>query len=809
MLTAVATLVLALGIGTNTAIFAVIDGALFRPPPGIYEAEALVDIRSVPVEAAATGFFNDQLTYAEFLALREDPSELFEVAALTASWSPDGAIALRTSEGLERVSAELVSSAYFGVLRTPVVLGSAFQPGDDRPGNPVLHVVLGHGFWNRRMGGSVDVIGRQLTLNGYPFTIIGVAAERFHGAGGAEEPFDVWLPANASSLLFPDQSAMLESTRRYEVIARLAPGVSEARVRAAVEATGARLPPADEPGPEDRRRLSVVPYIGLGATDATEIMTVVGGVGGLIGGIILLIACVNVSALLLGRSLERRREIAIRLALGAGRATIVRQLLTESVLLGLMAGAFGILLAIWALDALGARLFTFPIQLSARSGTLAASIALAACTGILFGMFPALHATRSAIFTALKDAVPGGDPRASGLRRWFAIAQLALSLPLLAGAGMLISGVIGSVRSDSTIPDPERLFAIWLDLRPARFDPAEADALLTEGRLRVATLPGVASASFARSDPLSGGITGWIQLPGDAAASSADALPFVHLNAVDTDYFATTGVPLVRGRAIDRTDVPGAMPVVVIDEDLARRLWPAEDPIGQTLTYVRGRDQQSLLTVVGVTRGRGAEWDGSAGTPVLHASRKQFPDTLYATLLVRTAGEPASVIPRVRETMNALDPRLVVSRISLMADRMRESRIELSHASAGASGIGLIALMLACIGVYAVVASGVAERKREIGIRMALGASRDNVVSLFVHGGLRLAFISIALGIPLSFGAVRVLGAGMFGVARVTAMHAGAMFAIALVLIAVAALSSWIPARHSVTLDPVDTLRAE
>jgi predicted lysophospholipase L1 biosynthesis ABC-type transport system permease subunit len=251
------------------------------------------------------------------------------------------------------------------------------------------------------------------------------------------------------------------------------------------------------------------------------------------------------------------------------------------------------------------------------------------------------------------------------------------------------------------------------------------------------------------------------------------------------------------------------MPAVVIDEDLARRLWPAEDPLGHTLTYIRGRDRQSLLTVVGVTRGRGTEWDGSAGIAVLHASRQQFPDTQFATLLVRTAGEPNSVIPRVRETMNTLDPRLVVSRISLMADRMREDRIELSHASAGASCVGLIALMLACIGVYAVVASGVAERKREIGIRLALGASRANVVSLFVQGGLRLAFISIALGVPLSFGAVRLLGAGMFGVARLTAVHAGAMLAIALLLIAVAALSSWIPARHSATLDPVDTLRAE
>jgi predicted permease len=534
----------------------------------------------------------------------------------------------------------------------------------------------------------------------------------------------------------------------------------------------------------------------------------VGGAGGLIGGIILLIACVNVSALLLGRSLARRREIAVRLALGAGRTTIVRQLLTESVLLGLMAGAFGILLAIWALDALGARLFTFPIQLSPRSGTLAASVVLAGCTGILFGTFPALHATRTAVFTALKDSVPGGDARATRLRRWFAIAQLALSLPLLAGAGMLTSGVVRSVRSDSTIADPDRLVAIGFDLRPGGLNAAEVDALLNEGRVRVATLPGVAGASFARSDPLSGGITGRIQRPGDAQ-SPIDARAFAHLNVVDTDYFATAGVSLVRGRAIDRTDVAGAMPAVVIDEDLARRLWPAEDAIGRTLTYVHGRDQPSMLTVVGVTRGRGVEWDGSTGIAVLHASRGQFPDTQFATLLVRTAGEPGSVIPRVRETMNALDPRLVVSRVSLMADRMREQRLELSHASAGASGIGLIALLLACIGVYAVVASGVVERKREIGIRMALGASRANVIRLFVHGGLRLAFMSIALGVPLAFGAVKILGASTFGVARVTAVHAAAMLVIALLLIAVATLSSWIPARRSASVDPIDTLRAE
>jgi predicted permease len=807
ILTAVATVVLALGIGTNAAVFAVIDGVLFRPPPGVEDAAALVEIRSVP--AGTSRLFNGRLTYAEFLALREDPSLAGEVAARTTSWSANRGLALRTSQGDESVSAELVTSAYFRVLRTPMALGAGFRPGDDRPGATALQVVLGHAFWMQRTGGSADAIGSRLTLNGYPFTIVGVAAEGFHGAAGQEDPFDVWLPVTASGLLFADDAERLEEGRRFAVIARLAPGASLARANAAAEAAGLRAPPAPGADPDERRRLSVSPYRGLGAADAGEIMAFVGGAGGLIGGIILLIACVNVSALLLGRSLARRREIAVRLALGATRARIVRQLLTESVTLGLVAGGLGILLATWALDALGAALFTFPVRLSPRFGTLAATVGVAAGTGIVFGTFPALHATRAAVFTVLKDAVAGTDPRTSRMRGWFAAAQLALSLPLLTAAGLLVSGVIRSVGADSVIREPDRLIAISLDLRSGGYDAARVDALLTEGRTRVAALPGVGRVAFARSDPVSGSFTGRIRLPAEAAATSFQPLEFALLNAVDPEYFETVGLTVSRGRAIDRTDVPGGTPTVVIGADAAQRLWPGRDPLGRTLTYVQGADRESQLTIVGVSPGTGLEWDGSDGSIVLYGSRRQFPDTLGTTLLVRTLGDAGPVIARVRTTLNALDPQLVVARTSVMADRLRESRAELTHATAGAAGVGLLALLLACIGVYAVVAFGVAERTREIGVRVALGASRAAVVQLFVRGGLRLAVLSLAIGLPLTFAVVRFLGAGMFGVARFTALHAAALLAIVLLLISVAALSSWIPARRSAAVDPVVALRVE
>jgi predicted permease len=809
LLTGVAALVLALGIGMNTAIFAVLDGVLFRPPPGIHAADRLIDVRSVPAVTPASRVFNDNLTYGEFLALRDDPLLSGDVMAWTGSWGSGRGVAMRTSQGDESVSAEFVTSAYFSVLRSPMSLGTAFQQGDDRFGDPVMRVVLGNGFWKQRMGGAEDVIGGQLTLNGYPFTIVGVAGERFHGAGGDEDPQDVWLHANASALLFPDQPGVLESGRRFRVVARLTPGVTRERAGAAAEAAGLRVPPAPGDEAEAPRRLSVAPFVGPGSDDAMEALVFVGGIGGLIGGIILLIACVNVGALLLGRSLARRREIAIRLSLGAGRGTIIRQLLTESVMLGLLAGALGILVATWALDAVGARLFTFPIQLSPRFATLTASVGLAAGTGILFGLVPALHATRTAVFSALKDGVAGNDPRTSRLRGWFATAQLALSLPLLAAAGLLLSGMVLSMRSDSVVRDPETLFAIWFDLRPAGYDAAQLDALLTEGRTRVEALPGVSGAAFARTDPLSGGFTGWLRLPAEAAAISDQPTELVLLNSVDPEFFETVGLQLLRGRPIDRTDVTGGPAAVVIDEDLARRLWPGEDPLGRTLTYLRGRDRETPLTVVGVTRGGGSEWDGSDPTPVLYGARRQFPDTLGATLLIRASGEAGTVLAGVRRSLNALDARLVVARTMRMTDRMRANRTELAHAAAGAAGIGLLALLLACIGLYAVVAFGVAERTREIGVRLALGAAPGAVVRLFIRGGLRLALFSIAIGIPLTFAVVKLLGAGVFGVARFTTVHAGAMAGITVLLVCVAALSSWIPARRSATVDPVNALRAE
>ncbi|HUF76806.1 MAG TPA: ABC transporter permease, partial [Longimicrobiales bacterium] len=704
LVSAVILLVLTLGIGTSAVVLTVIDGILFRAPPGVGDTEGLVEIVSI----TDAGFAN-VVTYPEFLAYRDLASVFEEVAV----YAP-ARVALRADggPGMGRAArAEFVSSGYFAALDVQMELGVGFAPRDDRQIEGAAHAVLGHGYWQRSLGGSPEVVGRTVEVNGRPYTVVGVAPEGFFGAGEGDDPVALWLPASDIPLLFPDDESPLSGSRAFQAIARLAEGVTIARAEAAARNAWLGVAGSDqEAGLGGRRRIAITPYRGIGSLRMTVAFGVVAAIGGLVAGLVLLIACANASGLLLGRALGRRREIGVRLALGGGRGRIVRQLLTESLLLAAIAGTAGVLLTFWTLDALGRALFHFPIDLAPSLVTLALTLGVAGATGVAFGITPALHATRVSVFTALKDDVARPGPWSSRLRDRFMVAQLALSLPLLTATGVLV-GELTSTRPESGFKDPDGVLALWIDLGLSGYAADEVGPLFSRIRERVAALGGVSGTAFTSGPPFGG--SGYrVRLPSPAhdGGPVATDRPLV-MTVVDPEYFATVGIPILRGRAIDPSDVAGAPLVAVVGEDVARRAWPGQDALGRTLV-LRGGAHETPITVVGVARSDRSGWS----SVLIYGARSQLPDSLSATLFVRAIdGSASDLVPLLRAELGALAPDLVVN-ATVLSDAVRNT--ELAHGAAGAAACGLMAVLLVCIGLFGMIAMDVAERTREIGVRI-------------------------------------------------------------------------------------------
>lgn len=806
LLSLVAVLVLTLGIGTNAVVFAVLDGIFFRPPPGVGDVSGLVEIWSMPTgpRRGPPG-----LTYPEFLAYRDQPSIFDEVAVYDRR-----RVALRTGEGRETVLAELASSGYFAVLDVPMELGRGFAPGNDRTAvaGPAPAIV-GYGYWRRALDASTDALGRILDVNGRTYSVVGVAPRGFYGAGGEDDPVALWLPAVDHPLLFPEEENLVRGDRRaFRAVARLGDSASTARAEQVTQAVWRAIAESTpDLAPDDRRRIRVTPYRGLGSRRIQDAFAFVGLVGGLLAAIILLIACTNASGLLLARALGRRREIGIRLALGAGRTRIVRQLLTESALLAAVAGLAGLVLTFAVLDGLERTLFTFPVDLEPSLAVLVLTLCVTAGTTLAFGIVPALHATRAAVFEAMKDRVAGVDLRSAKIRNGFTVAQLALSLPLLTAAGLLASQLLDAIAGDYGFEDPRSVVAVRVDYNQAGYGADEIGRLLTRIRDRVQALPDVSGAAFTGTAPLAGPPSSAFVRPAssDGGASVAERGRPIHFAAVDPEYLRTMGIPILRGRDIRPSDAAGAEPVAVIDRDVAERRWPGEDPLGRALVAeLLGSGEEMRLTVVGVA-GRVRMWPGpDMRSPVVYASRQQVPDTTSMTLVVRTGEATGGVAAATRAEILEVDRDLVVD-IRPLAEQLREGRTELSHASAGAAMCGFIALLLACVGLYGMIATGVSERTREIGVRIALGGDRPRIIGHFVRRGLTSALSALALGLPLSWMTVALVGTSVVGVTALEVEVGLALGGVALLMMAVAVVSSWLPARRSASVDPVLALRSE
>jgi predicted permease len=796
--TIVAVATLALGIGANSALFTMAEAVLARPLPGVRASKELVWLAPLDVR----GGQSLMMSYADYVDYRDQSGVFAELAAFEGT-----RFSLSSGGEPERVRGQIVSGNFFSVLGTPMRLGRPLTPDDDRtPGaHPVI--VISHELWQRRFEGDPSVIGRKLIVNGAPFTVVGVASERFNGPAHAERN-DLWMPIMMQARAYPQWPDML--TRRttwwLQAVGRLKPTVGTAEANAAVAAIATRIAREDSSGHGDVTARVFPLRSGMEPRDGADVLPI-GVLAAAVTGLILLIACANVSNLLLGRAVARRREIGVRLSLGASRWRIVRQLLTESLLLAVLAGAIGLLLGAWATDLLASQI-PAPLDVSVDLRVIAFTAGAVVLTAAFFGLVPAVHGTRADVAAAIKETTTGFGRRRSRLQGGFVVAQLSLSLVLLTTAGLFLHTLYKAARIEVGFDATTRVLAASFDLGLQAYTPERAETFVRELTARVSGLPGVTSVSFTNQVPMSDRVIGAdVTVEGDdprARGVSEDGNRAAQLSSVRENYFRTTGIPFVRGRDFTPRDDDRAERVAIVSENLARRAWPNADPLGKRLS-LNGADGP-FLTVVGVVREALVGATGERPRPVVYLPQRQHPRTLDLTLVVRSASDARPLAEPIRRALRALDPHLPVYGVQTLAQYRSDRMGELRLGSGLLAIFGGLALLLATVGVYAVMAFSVGQRTREVGVRVALGALRHQVVRLFLGEGMRLAGVGIAIGLALSAVVAKLLSSAFYGI---TPGDALTFVAVATLLASVALAACWLPARRAASVEPMQALRHE
>jgi len=762
--TAVAALTLALGIGANTAIFSLIDAVLLKTLP-VEDPEQLVALTTV----TGAGERRFTFSYPMFHDLREGNQVFAEIFAY------DGlgqGLNLSAGGRTERVSGQLISGNFFSGLGVKPLLGRVFSAEDDK--SPGAHpiAILGHNLWQRRFASDPGVVGKTIHLNGYAFTVVGVAPPGFFGVEVGASP-EVWVPFMMQPQLSAgDDRLRMRNNFRIRIMARLKPGVNEQQARVGADLLAQQInreAPGIRPNLRDfllKQHIELQPaskgLSSLRSQFKQPLLILMGMVG-----LVLLIACANVANLLLARAATRQKEIAVRLALGASRFRLARQLLTESLLLSLFGALFGLLFAFWVTDMLvnlvARSRFTLELQPDLR--VLGFNLGIAALTGILFGLAPAIQATRPDLIAALKNDIPTLASVASRfeLRKILVVAQVALSLLLLIGAGLFVrtlqnlKGIDLGFRADKVL---------LLSMNPSLngYKPEQARNFYAQLLERVKNLPGVQQASFADM-PLLGGawitgatVEGYQSQPGQDMSITA--------KKVGPKFFETMGIPLLMGRDFAAADGPGAPKVAIINETVARSYW------------------------------------GTVYAPIAQIEER----TSELTLQVRTAGDPTDLIAAIRHEAQTLDKDLPVYNVKTFTELTAEAMSQERIIATLASFFGLLALMLASIGLYGVMAYAVARRTSEIGIRLALGARTGDVLKLVIRQGMALVVIGLVIGLAGAMALTRFIAGQLYGVGA----NDPATFAvISLLLTAVALVACYPPARRATKVDPMVALRCE
>lgn len=808
--TAVAVFSLALGIGANTAIFSVTNAVLWTPLP-YTDVDRLMQVERVDDKTGAA----EPWSYPKFEALR-DNNQVFESVAAYSNQN----FALTETDDPQRIEVEMVSASYFPMLGVEAFRGRVFLPEEDRTPSTQAVALIGHGIWQRRFGADPNLLGQTININKVSFEIIGILPEGFRGQSGTAE---VWVPMMMAPQLTFARRLQSKFAHWHDVIGRLKSEVSATQAKAEMDAFGQKIEevipwPAEfgPSSPEKIRTLSLKESRNDPAI-SRSLLILFGAVG-----LVLLIACANIANLLLARSTTRQREIAVRLALGASRIRLIRQFLTESVLLSLVGSVAGLIVAYWGIELLIAfkpaaghdqitksqfatpALDFSPAQIDGQ--VFAFTMLLSLLTGIIFGLVPAIQASRPDINQSLKDSANSptalGNLRRLNPRTLFVVAQIALSLVLLIGAGLMIRS-FERLQAIPTGFDAKNLLTLQIDL--PRYKPEAATAFFEQLIDRASQMPGVESVSVASATPLSSNRAATVMKIKGSQPQSEKAEGTIGVHSIGPDYFKAFRIPLVEGRAFTSQDREGSRRVAIINEAAARRFWPDENPIGKQIWLGIGWEPDDFAEIVGIAGDVKYKRIEEAVAPEVYVSFLQ-PTEPASFVILRASSNPLSFVPALRGQIIALDRNAPIYDIKTMEERAAgvTSRTRFSALLLGI--FAGLALALSAAGIYGVTAYAVSSRTREIAIRMTLGADRGRVMRLVLTDAGILILVGLVAGVAGAFAATRLLASQLY---ETGTTDPATFIIVSVIFAAVALLASFIPARNAMKVDPLVALRSE
>jgi putative ABC transport system permease protein len=800
-LTSVAVLSLALGIGANTTIFTFVDALLLKPP-AVADPSTLREVWQHNTTRGSGIGSHMQLSYPDYEYYRDHNHVFSEMAAFSGETSD--VIWNRGGEG-EALHATLVSANFFSVLGIQPALGRAFQPQEDQPATAAPVVVLSHAMWEQRLGADPAIVGKMLTLNGRAYRVVGVAPARFTGLLAGFTP-ELWTPLTAHSDVNPGLN--FEERHQHWVlgIGRMRPGATGAQVNADLAVLGQQLA-TDYPDAD--RNLAPAPL----AVDLvpSPFRGVAGGISGVlmaVVGLVLLIACANVANLLLAKASSRRREMAVRTALGATRRRLIWQMLTESALIAALAGGLGLLLSLWAtpiLVSMKPASLPIAVNVSTDIAVLAFTLVASMLTGIAFGLAPALQQSAFRQAADLKEGSQGGGLARSRLRSALVIAQVAACVVLLVGASLCVRSLYNARSIDPGF-DTKHAVAASLNVETFGYDAARGKTYYAALLERVRSLPGVAAAAYADHLPLGQMMRMEGFEPDGYGSSESSRMPHLAFDdaIVSPGYFEAIGTPILRGRGFTDQDDESSPTVIVINQQMADRFWPRQDPTGRFVTLFGPGESRVRAQIVGVAKTGRYQSLGEDPKPFFYRCLLQSYEP-GRQIVVRTAGD-TPILPALRETVRSLD-----SRMALIGAETLEQHMQLPLFPAKAAGFflalfGLLALGLALVGLSGVMAYAVSQRTHEIGVRMALGARPRDVLRLVLSQGLRLTLIGLGLGLTVALLGTRVLSTVLYGVEPTDPLSYGAVIAL---LTLAALLASYVPARWATRVEPMRALRTQ
>lgn len=792
-LTLVILLSLGLGIGVNMTIFTFVNAILLQPLPGVAQQNQLVEVYT----SYASGMKFGAVSYLDYKDLRDRNQAFSGLLAQRLTL-----LNLNNNGENEIVPAALVSGNYFSVLGVEPAMGRFFLPEEDQTPNANAVAVVSHGMWQRRFAGDPNLVGKTLSINARNFTIVGIAPERFAGANIGLAP-DVWIPLMMQTVAMPGDRLKERGVRWLELVGRLKPGVSVAQAQAGLSNIAAQM--VQENPTSNRGTSANVVKLGQGTAGVQSTLTPILTLLMIIVILVLLLACFNVANLLLARATSRRKEVGIRLAMGASRRRLVYQLLTESVVLAILGGLVAFPLAYYASRLLLAYrpATSFPVMIDPKLDwtTILFAVVISLATGFVFGLVPATQTAKPELLPALKDETLIAGYRKSRLRNLFVVAQVAISFVLLIGAGLFIRSLL-QARNSSLGFESQHMLIASVDVGLGGYDKQRGTVFFQQLLERVSGLPGVRSATFAKAVPLD--ITGTQQIaisfPGEETAQQRAIN--MDYNIVTPKYFETMGIPLLQGRDFDQRDTAESPGTVVVNEAFVRRFWQGQSPIGKQIIL---GGSKAPLEVIGLAKNSKYYGWREDGLPFIYLP---FSQTYRPgmTLLVNSAGDPGTMVNSVRDLVRELDRGVPIINVRTMTEHLGVALFEMKAAAVMLTFFSLLALALATVGLYGMIAHNVNQRKREIGIRMALGAQRSDILKLVLKEGMFLTLTGLVIGIGLAAGLSQLVSSLLYNVSTLDFMTYGVVAAL---LAFVAFLASFLPAREAIKVEPIKALRYE